>query len=121
MSCLAYNGRYVMMGFASDKSVADEPFLVPRRIAAGNIKVCGVLLSYADAERGAMLKSLMGWNLPTDELGREINREVVDLVRAKRVRAVVGQVVDFADLPAAMEAMANRQTVGRTIVRAGQE
>ncbi len=120
MSCLAYNGRYVMMGFASNKTVADERFLVPRRIAAGNIKVCGVLLSYADAERGAMLKSLMGWNLPSDELGREINRQIVDLVRAHRIRAVVGQVVGFDDLPAAIEAMADRQTVGRTIVRLDQ-
>jgi NADPH:quinone reductase len=117
MRCLAYNGRYVMMGFASNKTVADEKFLVPRRIAAGNIKVCGVLLSYADAERGAMLKSLMGWNLPSDQLGRAINGAIVDLVRARRIRAVVGQVVGFEDLPAAIEAMANRQTVGRTIVR----
>ena len=33
------------------------------------------------------------------------------------MRAVVGQVVDFDDVPAAIEAMANRETVGRTIVR----
>jgi NADPH2:quinone reductase len=117
MSCLAYNGRYVMMGFASNKAVADERFLVPRRIAAGNIKLCGVLLSYADAERGAMLKSLMGWNLPSDALGRAINRQIVDLVRAQRIRAVVGQVVPFADLPPAIDAMAHRETVGRTVVR----
>src|SRR4029453_113066 len=40
MKCLAYDGRYVMMGFASDKTVADEKFLVPRRIAMGNFKLC---------------------------------------------------------------------------------
>jgi hypothetical protein len=30
---------------------------------------------------------------------------------------VVGRVVDFDEVPAAFEAMANRETVGRTIVR----
>ena len=63
---LAYNGRYLMMGFASDKTVADEKSIVPRRIALGNFKLCGVMLSYADAERQAMMKGLLGWNLPVD-------------------------------------------------------
>ena len=37
------------------------------------------------------------------------------MVQAGRVRAVVGQTVGFEDLPAALEAMANRATVGRTV------
>ena len=49
LQCTAYNGRYLMMGFASNKLVADEPFIVPRRIALGNLKLCGVLLAYAAA------------------------------------------------------------------------
>jgi hypothetical protein len=32
------------------------------------------------------------------------------------VRAVVGRTVPFDDLPAAVEAMAKRETVGRTVV-----
>ena len=51
MQCTAYNGRYLMMGFASNKVVADEPFIVPRRIALGNFKLCGVLLAYAERRR----------------------------------------------------------------------
>ena len=39
MHCLSYNGRYVMMGFASDKSCADEKFIVPRRVIAGNFHI----------------------------------------------------------------------------------
>ena len=35
MKCTKYNGRYLMMGFASNKLVADEKFIVPRRIALG--------------------------------------------------------------------------------------
>ena len=33
LQCTKYNGRYLMMGFASNKLVADEPWIVPRRIA----------------------------------------------------------------------------------------
>ena len=90
LSCTAYNGRYLMMGFASDKTVADEKSIVPRSIALANIKLCGVLLSYADAEFGAAIKQAMGWNFPSNELGAEIMQQVLDLVRKERVRAVVG-------------------------------
>src|SRR4029077_16281404 len=76
MSCLAYNGRYLMMGFASDKSVADEKLIVPRRVALGNLKLCGVLLAYVPEAMGAMLKRGMGWSFASDELGARIMREV---------------------------------------------
>ncbi len=114
---LAYNGRYLMMGFASDKTVADEKLIVPRRIALGNFKLCGVMLSYADAERQVMMKDLLGWNLPSNELGAEITRNVVEMVKTGRVRAVVGRVVEFEDVPEAITAMANRETVGRVVVK----
>jgi NADPH:quinone reductase len=117
MKCLAYNGRYLMMGFASDKRFADEKLIVPRRIAAGNFKLCGVLLAYADPPTQAMLKNAMGWNFCAHDLGAQIMREIVDLVRAKRLRAVVGEVVGFDDVPAALTRMRDRKTVGRTIVR----
>src|SRR3954467_5813045 len=58
----AYNGRYLMMGFASNKVVADEPFLVPRRVALGNLKLCGVMLAYANDDMREFLKTAMGWN-----------------------------------------------------------
>ncbi len=114
---LGYNGRYLMMGFASDKTVADAKSIVPRRIALGNFKLCGVMLSYADAERQAMMKNLLGWNLPSHDLGAEITRRVVEMVQAGRVKAVVGRVVEFEDVPEAITAMANRETVGRVVVK----
>ena len=36
---------------------------------------------------------------------------------AKKLRPVIGRVVAFEEIPAAIEAMANRETIGRTIVR----
>jgi NADPH:quinone reductase len=116
MGCTAYNGRYLMMGFASNKVVADEPFVVPRRVALGNLKLCGVLLAYAPPDMAQMLKTAMGWNFASTGLGAHINHEIVALVEKGAVRAVIGDVVGFDGLPAAMEAMANRESTGRTIV-----
>ena len=116
MKCTAYNGRYLMMGFASNKVVADEPFLVPRRIALGNFKLCGVLLAYAQPEMADMVKTAMGWNFASGELGARITREIVALVLAGKIKPVVGQTIGFEAIPAAVEAMANRETVGRTVV-----
>ncbi|MCH7600085.1 MAG: zinc-binding dehydrogenase [Myxococcales bacterium] len=117
MNCIAYNGRYLMMGFASDKSFADKQFIVPRRISVGNLKLCGVLLAYADAVIAPLMKKGMGWNFVPDHLGTRITKEIVEGVLAKELRPVVGQVVEFEALPAALESLRDRKTVGRTIVR----
>ncbi len=116
MACTAYNGRYVMMGFASNKVVADEPFIVPRRVMLGNLKLCGVLMAYAEPAMAEFLKTGMGWNFAPAELGARIMHEVVELVAAGAVRAVVGRTITFDEIPVAIEALANRETVGRTVV-----
>jgi len=116
MNCVAYNGRYVMMGFASNKLVADEPFIVPRRIALGNLKLCGVLLAYQAPEMADMIKTAMGWNFAPAILGEEIMRAIVDLVVAGTIKPVVGETIGFEGVPAGIEAMERRRTTGRTIV-----
>jgi NADPH2:quinone reductase len=115
LKCTRYNGRYVAMGFASNKEVADQPFYVPRRLMLGNLKLCGVMLNYAPPEMAGMLKTAMGWNAVPAELGRRIHAEVIERVLAERVRPVVGADIGFEDLPAAMESMAGRATLGRTV------
>jgi NADPH:quinone reductase len=116
LQCTAYNGRYLMMGFASNKVVADEPWIVPRRIALGNLKLCGVLLAYQAPEMADMIKTAMGWNFAPAALGEEIMRSIVDLVVAGTIKPVVGATISFEEIPAAIEAMENRKTIGRTIV-----
>lgn len=115
MNCTAYNGRYVMVGFASDKTRADEPFVVPRRLLAGNLRLCGVLLSYAPDSAIPALKQGMGWNFCSSDLGASIMNEVVDLVRSGAIRSVIGRVVGFEAIPAEIEALSARATVGRTV------
>jgi NADPH2:quinone reductase len=115
MQCTKYNGRYLMMGFASNKTIADEKFLVPRRIALGNLKVCGVLLSYQEPDAVTFLKTGMGWNFPPNQLGQQIMGEIITLVLAKKIKPVVGQVIGFDEIPSAIDAMARRKTLGRTV------
>jgi NADPH2:quinone reductase len=116
LKCTKYNGRYVMMGFASNKEVADEPFLVPRRLMLGNLKLCGVMLAYAAPDVADFVKTGMGWNFVPAALGRRAHQEILDLVDAGAIRPVVGATPSFGELPAAIEAMAARQTTGRTVV-----
>lgn len=119
MACTGYNGRYLMMGFASDKRYVDEKFIVPRKVSAGNFRLCGVLLSYANPVMAGVMKQATGWNFAPDSLGAEITAGIVDKVRSGDVKPVIGEVVEFAALPAAMTRMRDRGTTGRVIVRAG--
>ena len=119
MACTAYNGRYLMMGFASDKKYVDEPFIVPRKVSAGNFRLCGVLLSYANPVMTGVMKQATGWNFAPDALGAEITAGIVEKVRSGDVKPMIGEVVDFEELPAAMTRMRDRGTTGRVIVRAG--
>jgi NADPH2:quinone reductase len=117
MKCTADNGRYLMMGFASNKVVADQPFIVPRRLAMGNFKLCGVLPAYANDGMMQILKTAMGWNMAPTQLGASITGKIVERVLQHKVRPVIGKVVTVDEIPTAIEAMANRDTVGRTIVK----
>jgi NADPH2:quinone reductase len=56
-------------------------------------------------------------------LGRQIeedaHRAILELCRAGRYRPAVGAVVAFAEVPGALEDLAARRTLGRTVVRIG--
>ncbi len=115
LKCIAYNGRYLMMGFASDKRFVDEKFVVPRQLSMANIRLCGVLLSYIPDAGVPAMKGAIGANFAPASLGARIQSEIVDLVLAGQVKPVIGKVVEFEDLPAALAAMVNRDTVGRIV------
>ncbi|HIG69999.1 MAG: zinc-binding dehydrogenase [Myxococcales bacterium] len=116
MNCVAYNGRYLMMGFASDKRFADEKLIVPRRVLMGNMKLSGVLMAYANDVVAPMMKKAMGWNFCPDSLGQEIMARIVELVRAKKLKPVIGETTTFDAIPAAMARMRDRKTTGRVVV-----
>ncbi len=63
----------------------------------------------------SFLKTAMGWNFIPRELGSKIMDEIISLVLAKKIRPVIGRVIAFEDIPSAIDAMAHRETIGRTI------
>lgn len=115
LRCTAYNGRYLMMGFASNKEAVDQPVVVPRHLATANIRLCGVLLAYVDDDVRSLVKTAMGWNFPSAVLGAEIMRNIVSLAETGAIHAVVGEVIGFDDIPRAITALGDRRTTGRVV------
>lgn len=115
LSAIAYNGRYIMMGFSSDKTVADEKSLVPRRLALSNISLCAVMLAYADEPMSYFLNDSMGWNFVPAALGEKINKIIISLVQKGALKPAVGRIVNFDDIPQTLQDLADRKTVGKVI------
>lgn len=115
LQAIRYNGRYLMMGFSSDKAFADDRSIVPRRIALANISLHGVLLAYADAAMRTGLKSAMGWNFPAREVGEKIQSEIINMYKAGTIKAGVCSTIGFEDLPRWIARMGDGQTIGRVV------
>ena len=114
--CMAFNGRHILAGFASGIEQEDEG-LVPRPVLFGNFSLVGVCHAYVDDP--VVFKRLSGFNFPAHRDGEQLHAELLALFAAGKLRAIVGQEVPFRELPAALDAMEQRQTVGRTVVRLG--
>jgi NADPH:quinone reductase len=63
------------------------------------------------------VKRAVGSNLASRAVGEELHAEILELIADGRVRPLVGLDVPFAELPVALDAMEQRQTVGRIVVR----
>ena len=111
--CMAFNGRHVLAGFASGIEQEDEG-LVPRPVLFGNFSLVGVCHAYVDDP--VVFKRLSGFNFPAHGDGERLHAELLAHFAEGRLRAVVGQHVSFSELPAALDAMERRLTVGRTVV-----
>jgi len=117
MECMAWGGRYVMLGFVSDKTAGDQPSIVPRTIGWGNFSLIIFSLGYGEEEANrALKKSMPGMNRAPRALGDQIHTKLIDLILTNKVRPVVGLHVPFEELPAALESMARRETLGRVVV-----
>jgi len=113
--CMAFNGRHILAGFASGIEQEDEG-LVPRPVLFGNCSLVGVCHAYVDDP--VVFKQMTGgFNFPAHRDGEALHAELLSLFAAGKIRPIVGQEVAFADLPAALDAMEQRRTVGRTVVR----
>jgi NADPH2:quinone reductase len=113
-TCMAFNGRHILAGFASGIEQEDEG-LVPRPVLFGNFSLVGVCHAYVDDP--VVFKRMTGFNFPAHLDGERLHAELLALFAAGKLRAVVGQEVPFRDLPRALDAMEQRQTIGRSVVR----
>jgi NADPH2:quinone reductase len=112
--CMAFNGRHVLAGFASGIEAEDQG-LVPRPILFGNFSLVGVCLAYVDDPLA--VKAAVGSNFLSRDDALALHDRVLRLVESGAVRPLVGLDVPFEELPAALDAMEQRRTVGRIVVR----
>ena len=115
LRCLAYGGRYRIIGFSGGIEAEEQPFVTPRALCFGNFSVGGVLLAYTSHPEVA--RRATGFNITPRAVGEELHAGLIDLLGSGRIRPVVGATVGCEELPAALQAMEERRTVGRTVVR----
>lgn len=98
LDCLAYRGRYLVVGFAS----GDVPRFPAHRLLLNRLSAIGV---YWDHDRdGEMLKRV------TDRM--------LTLCREEALRPLIGGVYPFDDLPRALADMRERDSVGKLVLEA---
>jgi NADPH2:quinone reductase len=114
---MAFNGRHLIIGFASGIEAEERPLPIQPSIY-GNFDLVGICFAYADSPRPARP---FGMNFLSTAQGVDIWNRVLQLARAGTIRPVVGQQIEFADVPAGLEALARRETTGRTVVRMSPE
>jgi NADPH:quinone reductase-like Zn-dependent oxidoreductase len=108
---MARGGRLVMAGFSGGIEAEDEPALTPRSILFGNFSLGGVMLAYHDG--GAKLGAV---NLLPRALGEAIQAELVQRLEAGRIRPIVGRIASWRELPAELERLEGRATIGRSVL-----
>jgi NADPH2:quinone reductase len=111
---MAFNGRHVLAGFASGIEAEDEG-IVPRPILFGNFSLVGVCHAYTDD--AVALKQERAFNFPTHEDGERVHSRLLELIASGAVRPLVDREVGFELLPTGLDAMEQRQTIGRIVVR----
>jgi NADPH2:quinone reductase len=114
LRCAALGGRVVLAGFSGGIE-AEDAGIVPRPVLFGNLSLLGVMLAYVDDP--LPVKRATGWNLFPRRTGERAHAHLLELLAAGRIRPVVGRRAAYADLPAELERMEARQTVGRTVLR----
>jgi NADPH2:quinone reductase len=111
MPAMARGGRLVLAGFSGDIGAEDRALFTPRPILFGNFSVCGVMLAYREGET-----KFGGVNLLPRALGERAQAELVALLAAGRIRPIVGRVASFRELPAELERLEARGTLGRSVL-----
>ena len=117
VKCLALHGRLMVIGFASGIEAEDQPTLAPRALCFGSISLMGVMLAYAGDPRAE--NPAPGFHMLPRSVGERVQSSLEGLLVEGRIRPFIGNVVPFEELPAALDRMDQRLTIGRTVVTLG--
>lgn len=113
--CMGFNGRHLIAGWSEGIELEDAHYLTPRAMAYGNFSLCGVCLVYVNDPLG--VRRTMGFNWPGRSEGQQAHATILELIRTGRIRPTVTRELEFDDVPAALEDMEQRKTMGRLVVR----
>ena len=111
---MAFNGRHLIVGFAADITLEEQPVSLQPSIY-GNFDLVGICFSFVDDPR---LTRSLGMNFMTRADGIRIWDTILQMTQCGQIRPVVGREIEFAEVPRMLEAIERRQTMGRTVVRA---
>ena len=111
---MAFNGRHLIIGYASGIEAEERPMSIQPSIY-GNFDLVGVCFAFVDSPAD---HSPVRHELPVDRTGgRHVEPRPLQLARAGTIHPVIGRQIEFADVPAALEALERRETTGRIVVR----
>ena len=97
--CVAFEGRILIVGFTSGRI----PSIPANHLLLKNYSVVG-------APAGL-------YRMTMPQYWRECHAEVMEMYLRRQIDPLIGLVHDFTELPAALEQIAQRKTIGRHIVR----
>lgn len=114
-SCVAYEGRYLPVGFNADPEAGftGRPL---RRVSMGNFSVMGVVINYGP-ELPGMRRFGFVPNPPA--VGAEVHSDLRALVAKGVIRPHVGSRIRPDEVAAALEEHEQRRNQGRTVVDFG--
>jgi NADPH2:quinone reductase len=89
-------------------------------MAYGNFSLCGVCLVYVNDPLG--VRRTMGFNWPGRSDGQKAHATILEMIRKGQIQPTVSRELTFDEIPAALEDMEQRKTMGRLVALVqGQE
>ena len=110
---MAFNGRHLIIGFASGIEEEERPLPIQPSIY-GNFDLVGICFAFVDSPRTTRP---FGLNFLSTAQGVDIWSHILHLARAGTVRPVIGRQIEFTEVPTGLQALERRETTGRTVVR----
>ncbi|MFE3024673.1 zinc-binding dehydrogenase [Nocardia tengchongensis] len=112
--CMGLNGRHLIAGWTEDIRLEDKGYITPRAMAYGNFDLCGVCLVYVNDPTA--VRRTLGFNWPARSEGHRAHVQLLELLRTGKISTAVGRQLTWDEIPAALEAQEQRQTMGRQVV-----